>query len=572
MKNAVVLVVDDDEISRRALLRHLEKIGVGRVLEAEDGHRALDCLQADSPDLVLLDVMMPGPDGHEVLSLMKADPAFRSIPVIMITAVDDMRIAVKCIEMGAEDYLQKPFNPVMLRARISACIEKLRLQQVEQEYLRNYDPATGLPNRHFFLGRLEEELQRHRVSPSLFGLLLIQLGKYHVIQESLGQGAVDRYIAERVGMLKGLLPENTLLARIGDNSFAALLVGISAESTVNMVALQIHQELSRPMMVQGHDVLGSARIGVVFGSTRYDCADSLLRDAALAAGKVDNPGGFRIFDAAMHEDAMRRLKLEPELRKALEDTQLVLYYQPVVSLESGSISGFEALIRWMHPERGFLLPDQFIRLAEETRLIVPLGNWVLKEVSRQAAEWGKWVADDADFSISANVSALQFDEPDFISNLKAILEETGISGFRVDLELTETALVANPDKIEGILKEIRAHRIKTTMDDFGTGYCSLNYLHRFPFDRLKIDQSFIRNIHENPRNRDIVRSTVNLSHQLGMSVVAEGIETPEEAVTLRDMGCEYAQGAFFNMPMPQSKAGELLMQNLSVVPAPQPIE
>lgn len=564
MKNAVVLVVDDDETSRRMLVHHLQKIGIGRVLEAEDGHRAMARLQVNPPDLVLLDVMMPGPDGHEVLSMMRADPGLRCIPVIMITAVDDMRIAVQCIEMGAEDYLQKPFNPVMLRARISACIEKLRLQQVEREYLRNYDPSTGLPNRHFFLGRLEEELQRHRVSPSLFGLLLIQLGKYHVIQESLGQGAVENYIVERAGMLKGLLPENALLARIGDNAFAALLVGMPAESRVNRMALQIHQELSRPMMLQGHDILGSARIGVAFGSSRYDSADALLRDAALAAGKVDNPGGFRIFDTEMHEDAMRRLKLEPELRKALEDTQLVLYYQPVISLGNGNISGFEALIRWMHPERGFLLPDQFIRLAEETRLIVPLGYWILKEVSRRAAEWGKWMADDTDFSISANVSALQFDDPDFISNLKTILEEADISGFRVDLELTETALVANPDKIEAVLKEIRAHRIKTTMDDFGTGYCSLNYLHRFPFDRLKIDQSFIRNIHENPRNRDIVRSTVNLSHQLGMSVVAEGIETTEEAVVLRDMGCEYAQGAFFNMPMPESKAGELLRQNLSL--------
>ncbi len=559
MNDAVVLVVDDDRSIRMILISYLKKQGVTQTLEAENGALALELLRSNWVDLVLLDIMMPEMDGDQVLSVMKSDRQLRHIPVIMITALDDMKITARCIERGAEDYLVKPFNPVMMRARVAASLEKKRLRDVEQEYLRTYDAETGLPNRQFFIRRLTGEIQRSRRHPNLFGILLIRLGNYHMLTVSLGKKAADEYLSERAKLLTDILSnDGSVLARAGDNLFAVLLVGLNFTAQGDAVAVEVHRRLSESMSLQGHDISGRISIGVVYNNPDYTGAESMMRDAELAARRIGPLGGFQIFDEAMHREAMRRLDLEPELRNALKNNHLALYYQPIIRLEDQSIVGFEALVRWLHPEKGIIPPDQFIRTAEETGLIVPIGTWVLQEACRQAARWGHLVDKYAIFSISVNLSAHQLIEPDFLDILEQALKEADIPGHRIKLELTETALIENPDRTEQILKEVNRFNIKTCLDDFGTGYCSLHYLLRYSFSTLKIDRSLISQIGEQPRSRNIIGSTINLAHQLGMDVVAEGVETPQQAEALRSMDCEYGQGQHFNHPLPHDKASDLL--------------
>lgn len=561
--DATVLVVDDIASNRFILVKHLNKQGISNVLQAQNGREALELIQSNPVDLVLLDVMMPEVDGFEVLEKMKADENLRHIPVIMITALDDMESTVKCIQFGAEDYLLKPFNAVLLQARVTACLEKKHLRDVEREYLRLYDFATGLPNRDLFLNLLADELRRLERHPSLFSVLLIRLGRYQMILDSLGQKAGDAFLVAQGNRLKKLLPENVVLARLGYNEFAVILNDLGHAAYGNAWAQRIHQKLEKPLKIMEHEILPSIHIGLAFSPTGYDRPEDMLRDAGLAANKVGKRGGYQIFDEAMHKEAIKRLEMENELNSALEEHQLHLYYQPIVSLASEKITGFEALIRWQHPVKGIVAPNEFIPLAEETGFIVPMGSWVLDEACRQAAKWESMLGDKFQMTIGVNISAHQFAEENFVDTIKTALAKAQIDGSRLKLELTETAIIDNPEQVKHVLSEVQKLNIKTALDDFGTGYCSLSYLHHFPFDSLKIDQTFVRQIDTKHKNHEIVHSTITLAHKLGMDVIAEGIETVEEAEALRNMNCQYGQGLYYESPLPVEDAENLLLQSLS---------
>jgi diguanylate cyclase (GGDEF)-like protein len=560
MSDAKVLVVDDIESNRFILVSHLNMQGVHNIFQAENGREALEKLSTNEIDLVLLDVMMPEVDGYEVLERMKADENLRDIPVIMITAVDDMDSTVKCIELGAEDYLSKPFNAVLLRARISACLEKKQLQDVEREYNRFNDFTTGFPNRDSFLKSLSDELLRWQRKQSLFGVFLIRLNNYRKILDSLGQKGGDEFIVAQGKRLDDLRPPGSLLARLGHNEFAIVLSDIDHVADGNVFAQQIHQKLEEPMKIKGHEISDSVDIGLAFSSTGYDSPEYILRDAGLAASKASQSGGYQIFDAVMHKEAMSRLDLETEMKLALAERQFRLFYQPIVALASGEIVGFEALIRWQHPYKGMVPPGEFISLAEETRLIVPMGSWILEEACRQAAEWKTLLGDERQIIIGVNVSARQLKEENFLDTLKIALDNAHIKGSNLKLELTETALIDNPDQVNRVLTEVQKMDLKIALDDFGTGYCSLSYLDRFPIDTLKIDQLFVRQIETQQKKYKIVQSTIDLAHKLGMDVIAEGVETDQELEALRKMNCEYCQGWLFHAALPVEDAAKLLLE------------
>lgn len=544
-----ILVAEDVRSSRHALVSMIKKQGFVRIYEAENGRQALEILETCSIDLVLLDIMMPELDGIAVLNAMKADEKLRLVPVIMVTAIDDMDSAVSCIELGAEDYLIKPFNPVMLRARIYASLEKKRLRDIEKEYLRMYDSATGLPNRRYFIRRLTEQLHRTQRHSSLFGILEVRMGRYPAIFGTLGRKAGEYYLAERIRQLREVLPDDAVLARTGDHAFGVMLYDLPSPVQGNAAARAVSETLASPIYMEGHEFTGNVSVGVAYNDPPYTSAENMLRDAGLAAGNVGTRCGFKIFDDTIHQEAMRRLEIEPALRKALLDNQLIMHYQPIVLLKQGKITGYEALVRWQHPEKGVIMPEDFIRIAEETGLIIPLGSWVLNEVCRQAASWQK--KDGAcgnNLTISVNISAHQFTDPQFLSVLQSALTTNGIQSRSLSLELTETALIENSQQLMVVLDELRRLNVGTSLDDFGKGYCSLNYLHRYPFDTLKIDQSFIRQIDSNTRNQAIVASTIELAHRLGMQVIAEGIESRQEMETLKGLNCEYGQGWFYGQP------------------------
>jgi diguanylate cyclase (GGDEF)-like protein len=560
IKDAKILVVDDIASNRHILVTHLKKQGFSYITQAENGRKALDYLQNHPVDLVLLDIMMPEVDGFEVLEKMKADKDLRHTPVIMITALDDMTSAVKCIESGAEDYLLKPFNPVLLRARVSACLEKKHLRDIEREYLRLYDFATGLPNRDLFLNQLADELRRWQRHRSLFGVLLIRLDRYKTILDSLGKTAGDSFLVAQGNRLKNHLSPSSILARPGHNEFAVILNDIDHAADGKTWAQKIHQDLEKPLKIADREISGSVHIGLAFSPTGYNKPEDMLRDAGLAANQVGKRGGFQIFDEAMHKEALRRLDLETELRTALAENQLFLYYQPIVSMSTQKIIGFEALTRWRHPDKGLVPPEEFISLAEETGFIVPLGKWILEEACRQTAKWNGILPGGFQMTVGVNISAQQFAEENFINTVKNALARAQLEGIKLKLELTETAIIDNPEQVEYVLQEVQKLDIKTALDDFGTGYCSLSYLHRYPFDTLKIDQAFVRDIDTKPKNREIVHSTITLAHNLGMDVIAEGIETENEAQALDSLGCEYAQGLLYNAPLTAEDAEELLLK------------
>ena len=561
IKDAKILVVDDIASNRHIVVTYLKKQGISNIFQAENGHEALEHIRSNPTDLLLLDVMMPEVDGFEVLEQMKKDQDLRNIPVIMITALNDMDSTIKCIKSGAEDYLLKPFNKVLLQARVFACLEKKYLRDVEREYLRMYDFATGLPNRDLFLNQLTEELRRWQRHHSLFSVLLIRLGKYQTILDSLGLGAGNDFLVAQVNRLHNQLPANAVLSRLRQNEFAVMINDHNNAAEGSAWAQKIHQNLEKPLTIMDHEISGSVYMGLAFSSTGYKKPEDILRDAGLAANQVGKKSGFQIFDQAMHKEAMKRLELETDLSLALAEQQLLLYYQPIISLGTKKIIGLEALIRWLHPVKGLIPPDKFIFLAEETGLIIPMGTWVLEEACRQAARWYSMLGNGHRVTVGVNVSAQQFIEKNFVDKVKNALAKVQLEGSRLKIELTETAIIDNPDQVKHTLEEVQKLNVTTALDDFGTGYCSLSYLHYYPFDTLKIDQIFVKDIDKRQKNREIVNSTITLAHKLGMDVVAEGIETENEAQTLHSMGCEYGQGMLYNLPLPAEDAEKLLLQN-----------
>ena len=452
--NASILVADDIRSNRFFVVNHLKKQGFSHFYEAADGREALDLLRQHTVDLVLLDVMMPEMDGRQALKAIKTDPALRHIPVIMITALDDMDSTVTCIKNGAEDYILKPFNPFLLNARISASLEKKRLRDVEREYLRLYDAATGLPNKDLFLRRLNEELDRSRRHTSLFSVLVIRLERYRILMDSLGQTAAEHYISSRAKRLSKGAPVRALVARLGRSEFGMLIYDLGSPSEAIAVARSTFQELGATIEIEGHEITGKTQIGLTFSSAGYDKPQDFLRDAGLAANSADVETGYQIFDADMHKAAMHRLTLEPELKRAIENHQLVLYYQPVVDLKSSRIAGFEALVRWIHPEKGLVSPDVFISLAEETGQILLIGKWVLQEACRQAAAWESLEDGPAAFSIGVNVSAQQFSRPEFIGTIESALESAQCRCSSIKLELTETAIIDNPRLVGDVVAQL----------------------------------------------------------------------------------------------------------------------
>ncbi|MFL6286750.1 MAG: putative bifunctional diguanylate cyclase/phosphodiesterase, partial [Pyrinomonadaceae bacterium] len=329
------------------------------------------------------------------------------------------------------------------------------------------------------------------------------------------------------------------------------------------VARRVQEAVTQPFNIGGHEVFTTASIGIALSTTGYERAEDLLRDADTAMYRAKMQGKKRhvVFDKAMHDRAMELLQLETDLRRALQRREFFLNYQPIVSLETGKVSSFEALVRWRHPERGLVMPGEFITVAEETGLIIPLGQWVLAEACRQMREWQKRYLIDEEVTVSVNLSSRQFSQADLIDQVSSVLRETGLSASNLKLEITESMVMENIDTAIGMLTQLRNLGVGLSIDDFGTGYSSLSYLHSFPIDTLKVDRSFVTQMTDNTENAEIVRTIVTLARSLGMNVIAEGVETVAQLTQLRDLGCDFGQGYLFSKAVGPSAALELLFKS-----------
>jgi diguanylate cyclase (GGDEF)-like protein/PAS domain S-box-containing protein len=436
---------------------------------------------------------------------------------------------------------------------------KLAEQQLHHDAF--HDALTGLPNRALFMDHLKLAVARSlRRDKEMFAVLYLDLDRFKIINDSLGHTIGDQLlvgIADR--LQKNLRPGDTV-ARLGGDEFTVLIEDISEEKEAVQVAERIQKELSVPFTLSGREVFTTVSMGIAPSSTGYERAEDILRDADTAMYRAKSLGKARyeIFDKAMHARAINILQMETDMRRALEREEFLLYYQPIVSLEDFRLRGFEALVRWQHPERGFISPIDFIPVAEETGMIIQIGEWVLHEACRQMNRWQTCFPLDHPLFISVNLSSKQFSQNTLISVVADILKGTGVRPQSVKLEITESVVMENIETATGMLQELREIGVQLAIDDFGTGYSSLSYLHRFPIDTLKIDRSFVTRMTDNTENAEIVRTIVVLAQNLGMDVVAEGVETNEQLALLQKLGCENGQGYYFSKPVGSESAEKII--------------
>ena len=423
-----------------------------------------------------------------------------------------------------------------------------------------HDRLTGLPNRDLLIDRTNHAIRAaRRERTRTFALLLVNLDRFKVVNDSLGHLAGDELLLAVAERITATVRPGDSVARVGADEFAILVADLTRPEDVAACGRRIRESLAPPFMIEAQEIFCTVSIGVAVGSMGYIRADSMIQDAALALHEAKTAGKdrFKVFDPSMRTGATGLLRVESDLRRAIEQgDQLVLHYQPIVDLETGLVAGFEALVRWRHPERGLLAPGEFISLSEDTGLIVPLGRWILLESARQAAAWRRQM--QTPVYISVNVSSRQLSEGVMTEDVSRAIAQDGVTPDMLRLEVTESLLMDNPVLAGKMLQEIRDMDVKLCIDDLGTGYSSLGYLRRFPFDVLKIDRSFITTITEGRESREIIGTVIELGRVLGKQVVAEGAETEEEVRILRDLRCAMCQGFFFAPGLEAREAASLM--------------
>ncbi|NEQ98150.1 MAG: EAL domain-containing protein [Cyanothece sp. SIO2G6] len=440
-------------------------------------------------------------------------------------------------------------------------------QDIEQRLIHNafYDTLTGLPNRALFMRKLDAMVQtyrRHRTSRAC-GVFFIDLDDFKFINDSLGHSVGDALLIEVAARLEQCIRTSDLIARLGGDEFAVLLYHLKSEAAMLAIADRMLQSLSHPFNLHGHEVFTGVSIGIALMHSDIRSSEVLLRNADTAMYRAKEAGKscYRVFTPDMYAQAVTRLEIESDLRRALEKKEFEVYYQPILSLRSRSLIGFEALVRWRHSEKGLVSPGEFIPIAEETGFINLLGEWVLHQACTQTQQWQTQFPTKRPLTISVNLSARQFSQPTLAEKIKQTLKATGLSSHCLRLEITESVLMDHAHAATTMIDEINQIGVRFAIDDFGTGYSSLGYLHRFAVDTLKIDQSFIRSLDTDVEKVELVRTILTLAWNLGMDVVAEGIETKRHLAQLRLLKCDYGQGYFFAKPLPADQMTELLSQS-----------
>lgn len=588
-----ILIVDDVSENLEFLTTILTQQGY-KVRSVLSGLTALKVAKVAQPDLILLDIKMPDMDGYQVCQKLKAEPTTQDIPIIFLSALDRSSDKVKAFALGGIDYIPKPFQVEELLARVKnhldlRCaqtqVQKLnseleqrvfqRTAQLEQEiskrlqmqekllHVAMHDMLTNLPNRTFLTQRLIQIFERSQQSiDENLVLILLECDQLPAINNSLGHQAGDRLIVSMARRLETCLESEILLAQCGNDTFAILLERHADLNEVMRIAKRLHEETQQPFHIDNHLIYSKISIGIVRGTREYQNPEHLLRDAntAMYQAKALGVGNTQIFNAAMHHRAVSFFEILNELHQTLKKQELYLVYQPILSLTNSKIIGFESLLRWQHPERGLIMPGEFIAVAEETGLIIALDRYVLDMACAQLKVWQEDYGLSASFHLQVNLSAQQLSQPDFLAHLDKTVAKHQINSQNLAIEITENALMQQHENILTLLNDLKIRGIHVSIDDFGTGYSSLSYLHHLKVENLKIDRSFINQMGKTKDNLGIVRTIINLTHDLGMNVTAEGVETTQQLEQLKGLGCDFAQGYFLGRPTEVNRVSATILQ------------
>jgi diguanylate cyclase (GGDEF)-like protein len=577
-----ILIVDDVADNRAVLARRLQKRNFETV-EADGGLRALELLRDGAYDAVLLDIAMPDLDGLEVLRWIRVRHSPDSLPVIMVTAHSLNTDIVGALELGANDYVTKPVDFAVALARVNGQVERKRAKdalalanaelmrineqlrdevvrrersEAQTNYMAHHDALTGLGNRALFREKLERALDELRISEQSLAILFIDLDGFKGVNDTHGHFIGDALLKTLARRMLDSLGNSVHIARLGGDEFAILQTFRKQPETALSLGNQLLELISMPCRIDAQTVTVGASIGVAVCKSEDADKDveSLLRNADLAMYRAKADGGctYRIFDPEMDATAQAALRVKLEMRHALTRGDFEVHYQPIVSTATRQVTAFEALVRWNHPERGWISPAEFIPLAENTGLIMPLGEWVLRKACADAAVWPTGV------KVAANLSPIQFQNRELVTTVISALAASGLAPERLELEITESVLLGNTERNVAVLKQLRELGVRISLDDFGTGFSSLSYLRSFAFDKIKIDQSFIHNLLDDDRSETIVGAIAGLGVSFGMATTAEGVETEGQLERLISKGCTEIQGYFYSRAVPNSEVLALI--------------
>jgi diguanylate cyclase (GGDEF)-like protein len=583
--NAHILIVDDEpEITNivRGMLSESY-----RCTEANSAEEALSILRTEQFELVISDIKMDGMSGLEMIPQVKAIAP--DTVVMMISGEQTIESAIEALRGGAFDYIMKPFDFQHVEAAVRRALEHhsllaakrlhenhleelVRQRTAELNHLAYHDALTDLPNRILFEDRLTQALILAERNRHTLGMLFLSLDQFKNVHDTLGRAIGDRLLQKVAERLRSSAHQGETVARFEGDEFGLLLTqigGTEGEDVVEVI-FQINESLKLPFIIDDHELFITVSIGITLYPDDGADAPTLLKntDAALYRAREHGGDNYQFYTADMNAKAMKRLTLENRLRRALERSEFEVYYQPVLDTNTRKIVGMEALIRWQHPELGFVQPADFIPLAEDTGMIVPIGEWVLRTACTQSKSWQ--AAGFAPLSLAVNLSARQFQQQNLSEVVARILQETGLNAHHLELELTESSIMKNAESAVRTLGELKEMGVKIAIDDFGTGYSSLGYLKRLPIDTLKIDQSFVCDVTTDPDDAALVMAIITLAHNLSLKVIAEGVETEAQLSFLHLLRCDEWQGYLCSRPLPVEAFEELLLQGQNLAFSMQP--
>jgi diguanylate cyclase (GGDEF)-like protein len=555
-----VVILADDDPSIRLMVRHVLESEDFDIVEAADGLEAINAVKKYHPALILLDAVMPGIDGFTTCQQIK-DSGHADIPVMMITGLDDDASVERAYEVGAIDFITKPIKWAVLKHRVRSVVAKVVAER-KVELLAYRDSLTDLPNRLLFADRLEQSVIRAERSRTSMALMLVDIDDFKLVNDSFGHDAGDKLIKAVGKLISRSLRRADTIARLGGDEFAVIIENIDSPEDAISIADNLTTILEHNVRLDDQETYTSASIGISVYPDDGKDARSILKnaDTAMFRAKENGRHCFQFYKPEMSVNAMERLDLENSLKAAFENDEFLIHYQPIIDIHENEISGVEALLRWQHPDKGMIQPEDFVSALEDSGLIIALGEWLISSVCKQMSLW-----QDAGLkgqNISINLAARQFQDQDLVALFTKAIAENNIEGSSLSVEVTECTLIDNLGGVETTLKKFRDMGIKVMLDDFGTGYASLAYLKNFPVDVVKIDPEFVAEIPENPGDAAVVDAIAGLTHGLKLDLLAEGVETESQLKRLKSIGCNYGQGYYWSKALPGDEYEQFYMNQI----------